>query len=108
MVSIAISKLTNHDIIRGQRDFFELAFVLIMSILIITKVSGKSKVFRNRNQMQLAISTSHIEVERINEALSTLHIVDLKRMSQDKERLYLSYALEAEDVNQIVAIKDAT
>ncbi|MEM9544634.1 MAG: DUF4956 domain-containing protein [Bacteroidota bacterium] len=90
-----------------QTEITILAFVLIMSILIITKMTKKSSGFRNKNQMQLSITTPQIEVERINATLSGLQIVDLKRMSQDKEKLYLSYTLEAKDVGQIIAIKDA-
>ena len=90
-----------------QTEITILAFILIMSILIITKVARKSGGLRNKNQMQLSISAPHIEVSRINEILSTLHIVDLKRMSQDKDRLYLSYTLEAKNIEQIITVKDA-
>ncbi len=90
-----------------QTEITILAFVLIMSILIITKVTRKSNGFRNKNQMQLSISTPPIEVDGINEVLSELRIVDLKRMSQDKERIYLSYVLEVKDINQIVGVKDS-
>ncbi|MFT4534449.1 MAG: hypothetical protein ACI9P5_001809 [Saprospiraceae bacterium] len=83
------------------------AFVLIMSILIIkSKVSGKSGNMR-RNQMQLAITTDPIDVESVNTVLSeNIKIVDLKRMSQNKEKVYLSYALESESFDNLIAVKD--
>ncbi|MFT6338580.1 MAG: putative membrane protein YhiD involved in acid resistance [Halioglobus sp.] len=83
------------------------AFVLIMSILIIkSKMSGKSGHMR-RNQMQLAITSDPIDVESINTVLSeSIKIVDLKRMSQNKEKMYLSYALEAESFDSLVSVKD--
>ena len=90
-----------------QTEITFLAFILIMSILIITKVRKKTNGFRSNNQMQLSISSPHIEISRINDVLSSLRIVDLKRLSQDSEKIYLSYVLGIKDVNQIVNIKDA-
>jgi len=83
------------------------AFALIMSILIIkSKMSGNSGNMR-RNQMQLAITTLPIDVERVNKVLSdNLKIVDLKRMSQNKEKMYLSYALESDSFNKLISVKD--
>jgi hypothetical protein len=83
------------------------AFVLIMSILIIkSKMSGNSGNMR-RNQMQLAITTLPIDVERVNKVLSdNLKIVDLKRMSQNKEKMYLSYALESDSFDNLISVKD--
>ena len=83
------------------------AFLLIMSILIIkSKLSGTSGSMR-RNQMQLAITSDPIPVESINSVLSdNMKIVDLKRMSQNNEKMYLSYALESENFNNLVSVKD--
>jgi len=83
------------------------AFVLIMSILIIkSKLGGKSGKLR-RNQMQLAITTDPISVEAVNEVLSeSIKIVDLKRMSQSNEKMYLSYVLESENFDSLVKVKD--
>ncbi len=83
------------------------AFVLIMSILIIkSKMSGKRGNMR-KNQMQLAITTEPINVENINTVLSdNMKIVDLKRMSQNKEKMYLSYALESESFDNLISVKD--
>lgn len=83
------------------------AFVLILSILIIkSKVSGKSGNMR-RNQMQLAITSDPIDVESINSVLSeNMKIVDLKRMSQNKDKVYLSYALESESFDNLITVKD--
>jgi uncharacterized membrane protein YhiD involved in acid resistance len=83
------------------------AFLLIMSILIIkSKLSGSNGNMR-RNQMQLAITSDPIEVEEINAILSyNMKIVDLKRMSQNNEKMYLSYALESENFDNLIAVKD--
>jgi len=83
------------------------AFVLIMSILIIkSKLGGNSGKLR-RNQMQLAITTDPISVEAVNEVLSeSIKIVDLKRMSQSNEKMYLSYVLESENFDSLVKVKD--
>ena len=83
------------------------AFLLIMSILIIkSKLSGKTGNMR-RNQMQLAITTNPISVEDINRILSdNMKIVDLKRMSQNKDKMYLSYALESDSFDNLISVKD--
>jgi len=83
------------------------AFVLIMSILIIkSKLGGKSGKLR-RNQMQLAITTDPISVEAVNDVLSeSINIVDLKRMSQSNEKMYLSYVLESENFDSLIKVKD--
>lgn len=83
------------------------AFVLIMSILIIkNRVDGKSGRLR-RNQMQLAITTPPVSVDKVNEVLSAyIKIVDLKRMSQSSDKMYLSYVLESEKFEDLVSVKD--
>lgn len=83
------------------------AFLLIMSILIIkSKLSGKKGNMR-RNQMQLAITSDPISIESINTVLSdNMKIVDLKRMSQNNEKMYLSYALESDSFDNLVSVKD--
>lgn len=83
------------------------AFLLIMSILIIkSKLSGKGGNMR-RNQMQLSITTDPVSMEGINKVLSeNMKIVDLKRMSQNKDKMYLSYALESENFDNLISVKD--
>lgn len=83
------------------------AFILIMSILIIkSRLSGKSGKLR-RNQMQLAITTTPISVDKVNDVLSSnIKIVDLKRMSQSNDKMYLSYVLESESFDALVSVKD--
>ncbi len=83
------------------------AFLLIMSILIIKSKLSDSNGNMRRNQMQLAITSDPIEVDEINAILSyNMKIVDLKRMSQNNEKVYLSYALESENIDNLIAVKD--
>ena len=35
-----------------------------------------------------------------------MKIVDLKRMSQNKDKMYLSYALESESFDNLISVKD--
>lgn len=83
------------------------AFVLIMSILIIkSRVSGASHSVRN-NLMQLSIRTKPVEVATINSILADhIKIVDLKRMSQDSEKMYLSYSLVIESYDHLATVKN--
>lgn len=90
-----------------QAGITVVAFILIMSILIITRnMRGRSATPR-RNQMQLAITSDPIDVAKINEILiAKLPIVDLKRMSESKKKIYLSYVIEAKDFDTVVATKN--
>ena len=84
-----------------------IAFVLIMSILIIKSRLGDKSGNMRRNQMQLAITCSPMDVSDINSILTeNLKIVDLKRMSENKDKMYLSYTLESEKFDGIVAVKN--
>jgi len=90
-----------------QPEITIIAFVLIMSILTIKRaLAGKSSQKASK-QMQLAISSSPIPVEEVNNILTNYFtVVDLKRMSQDAQKLYLSYTLESKDFTTISTVKD--
>ena len=90
-----------------QAGITTLAFVLIMSFLIIrTKLARRVKYSLN-NQMLINISTDQISEEQINESLSSVFDnIELRRLSQEKNHLYMTYVVEVKQFDEITKVKN--
>ncbi len=84
-----------------------LAYVLIMSLLIIHTMIIRKAPIKAPENMILTISTTEIAVQDINTVLAKyFNFVELKRMDQLDGRLDVSYIIESEGVDQVVQAKD--
>lgn len=91
----------------GQPAITILAFVLIAIVLNISRLVNKQNGRMGNNQMQLTISTDTLAVEQINNILTEhLKVADLRRMSESKGKLYLSYVIHSTDMNELLKIKE--
>lgn len=85
-----------------------LAFVLIMSLLIIQVMIQKRTSIGSPENMFINISTKDLKMEAINEVLAKHFVlVELKRMDHFNGKLDVSYIVETNDVKNIVKAKDA-
>ena len=84
-----------------------IAFILIISLLTIRIYLEKKTLFTPPENMVLNISTSNLDVHKINEVLSKyFSLVELKRLDQSKNTLFLSYIVETQSMDNIVTAKD--
>lgn len=84
------------------------AFVLIMSLLFINNLLMRKPSIKSPESMFISISTTQIDVADINEILGKhFNFIELKRMDQFDGKLDLSYIIETEKIQNIVAAKDA-
>lgn len=91
----------------NQAGITTVAFVLILTLIFINGILNGTKGKLKATQMQLSIKCEPIEVNKINKILGdNLKIVDLKRMSENKDSMYLSYVLESRDFESIALIKE--
>ena len=85
-----------------------LAFVLIMSLLVIQAMVQRRTAIYSAENMFINISTTELSMETINEVLSKYFVlVELKRMDHYNGKLDVSYIVETNDVKNIVKAKDA-
>ncbi|MCB0706346.1 MAG: DUF4956 domain-containing protein [Saprospiraceae bacterium] len=84
-----------------------LAYLLIMSLLVIQSMVLRKGRERSPENMFVNIRTSEIPAEDINKILSEhFKLVELRRMDQFDGQLDLSYLVETEDIAQIIKVKD--
>ncbi len=84
-----------------------LAFVLIMSLLMIRAMVLRKPAIKSPENMFISISTKELSVTDINDILSkNFSFIELKRMDQFNGQLDVSYIIETTDVNHIVKAKD--
>ena len=84
-----------------------IAFILIISLLTIRIYLEKKTLFTPPENMVLNITTSNLDVHKINEVLSKyFSLVELKRLDQSKNTLFLSYIVETQSMDNIVTAKD--
>lgn len=84
-----------------------LAFLLIISLLMIRNLLTKKSSIRSPENMFVNISSKTLNVEEINAVLSQhFKMIELKRMDHHNGQLDLSYIIDAEDVDAIVKAKD--
>ncbi len=84
-----------------------LAFVLIMSLLMIRAMLMRRPAIKAPENMFISISTTELNVPDINEVLSThFPFIELKRIDQFNGKLDVSYIIETDDIKNIVKAKD--
>lgn len=84
-----------------------LAFILIMSLMMIQAMLLKKPLVKTAENMFINISTKDLDAEAINKILSThFSLVELKRLDQHKGRMDLSYIVETDDVENVIAVKN--
>jgi len=84
-----------------------LAFTLIMCLLYIRSRWFSHTLASLQNEMLLNISTDEIDEEKINQLLSdNFRQVELKRMSQNNGKLFMTYSVEFEKFNQLTEVKN--
>jgi len=84
-----------------------LAYILIMSLLIIQAMLQRKNRMRSSENMFLNISTTTLKTHAINEVLvAHFSSVQLKRMDQFDGKLDLSYLVVTDSVEQIIKAKD--
>ncbi len=85
-----------------------IAFVLILALLYLQARMRNSKAFDLNNQMVVNVSSSVISESQINDALkNNFQNIDLRRMSQNDNILYMSYVISAENFSQLSQVKSA-
>ncbi len=91
----------------GQAVITVLAYVLIMSLLMVQTAVLRQKRLKSSESMYVNISTSELTAEKVNEVLSGLFtMVELKRMDHFNGKLNLSYIIETEAIENIILAKD--
>ena len=84
-----------------------MAFVLIMSLLMIRAMVLRKPAIKSPENMFISISTKELNVTDINDILSKhFSFIELKRIDQFNGQLDVSYIIETADVNHIVQAKD--
>jgi len=84
-----------------------LAFVLILALLTIRNYMENKTLLRTQENMVLNISTSEIDITKVNEVLAgCFSLVELKRLDQQNATVYLSYIVETEQMSDIVKAKN--
>ena len=92
----------------GQAVITVLAYVLIMSLLMVQAAVLRQKRLKTSESMYLNISTKELTAEQVNEVLSGhFSMVELKRMDHFNGKLDLSYTIETEAIENIIKAKDA-
>ena len=92
----------------GQAVITVLAYVLIMSLLMVQAAVLRQKRLKTSESMYLNISTKELTAEQVNEVLSGhFSMVELKRMDHFNGKLDLSYIIETEAIENIIKAKDA-
>jgi len=84
-----------------------IAFILIMSLLIIRAMVVRQPAIKSPENMFINISTQNLSVDEIHKILAEhFQFIELKRMDQFNGQLDLSYIVETNDVKNIVLAKD--
>ena len=84
-----------------------LAFSLIMALLYIRSRWIRKSPTALQNEMLLNISTNEMSEEKINEVLSNnFKHVELKRMSHNKNSLFMTYTVEVDQFDQLTKVKN--
>jgi len=91
----------------NQPSITILAFVLIISLLLIRHYLEKRTLLSTPENMVLNIATPTMDVHKINEVLAKhFSLVELKRLDQNNGKLYVSYIVETDAMANIVQAKD--
>ncbi len=83
-----------------------IAFVLILALLYIQVRFGKDKAFDLNRQMVVNVSSQTLTDTAVNEMMtSNFDVVELRRMSQDKGKLFMTYVIDAKKFEQVSKTK---
>lgn len=92
----------------NQPGITMLAFVLIMALLILTRVSKAKSIIAADKQMVLHLSSNTLGEDDINAILlDKVPALNLKRLSTDKGVTHLVYDIEFDSMEQISQVKTA-
>ncbi len=84
-----------------------IAFVLILSLLYLQARLRNKKSFDLNNQMVVNIASNLISEEKVNIAMSNnFDHVELRRMSQDNGKLFMTYVVNATKFDQLSQTKN--
>ncbi len=85
-----------------------IAFVLILALLYLQSRMYNKKSFDLNNQMVVNISSAILSEENINGTMSTnFDNVELRRMSQDNGKLFMTYVVQANKFEQLTQTKSS-
>ena len=85
-----------------------IAFVLIIALLYIQARVGKDKAFDLNRQMVVNISSNTLSEAAVNALMiKNFDIVELRRMSQDKGQLFMTFVIDAKKFEQVSTTKVA-
>lgn len=91
----------------GQAGITLLAFVLIISLLFIRSKLARKLPFSVNDQMMVSISTDEIDESKINSLFSSnFDNVELRRLSKEGSKLFMTYVLEVKNFEEITKIKN--
>ena len=92
----------------NQTAITVIAFVLILSLLYLQARFRKSKAFDLNNQMVVSISSDTLTEGQVNDIMKAkFSNVELRRMSQNSGKLYMSYVITAENFSQLSDVKSS-
>lgn len=84
-----------------------IAFVLIIALLYLQARLRKAKSFDLNNQMVVNISSQSLSENLVNETMaSNFDNVELRRMSQDNGKLFMTYVIHASKFDQLSMTKN--
>ncbi len=93
----------------NQRHATIIAFILILALLYLQSFyqrKGSMANQLNNNQMIVNVSSSSLNEEKINEILiGQFENIELRRLSHNKGKLFMTYLVEAQKVAQISNVK---
>ena len=85
-----------------------IAVLLILALLLIHQKIRKVSPNDLSNQMVVNISSQNLDEGIVNNIMvKNFKIVELRRMSRDKQKLFMTYVIEAKDFEQLQATKAA-
>ena len=91
----------------NQTAITVIAFVLILALLYLQARLKRSKSFDLNNQMVVNISSAALSETAVNEAMSSnFDNVELRRMSQDNGKLFMTYVIQASKFDQLSNTKN--
>lgn len=83
-----------------------IAFILIISLLYIQAHFGQRKAFDLDRQMVVNVSSHSLSDTAVNDLMiSNFESVELRRMSQDKGKLFMTYVIDAKKFEQVSRTK---
>jgi len=84
-----------------------IAFALIMALLYLQTRARGNKAFDLNNQMVVNISSTSLSESQVNETMSAHFTnVELRRMSLDKGKIFMTYVIEATKFEQLSQTKN--